>query len=891
MVNLPIESLTLASCRGYSEGRAHSNQWPEMLKLKDWPPTNAFEDRLPRHGAEFISALPFREYTDPRCGILNLAVKLPKDMLKPDMGPKSYIAYGLSQELGRGDSVTKLHCDISDAVNVLTHTAEVPISALQLSKIQYLKKQHNAQDEKEHVVNGRMCKKGVDEEMIEQSDDPCVLYTDNKCPLQVSSLENVNPHMLSTVDVISESVQEALGGTNQNNWKESPRELCVSDNLTHNPEQLESNMDLGIKKFGCKKSEGANVEFDIIAGSKMECNLKPRVANGVHHLEEMVGDILDSCPDHASSDGKHLDAASNVNQMQHFEGECAEARSVHEVTEHFVPGHHDLEVPDKVEAGDQTVISRLQQNSIKDSASNITNDKNYVPDGGLKDIKCGECDEKIIALQNGGAHSATNKAERHKASVETECDMVNGASVSAVKIDNIARDHKKSKDCADSKMSQQKGKTFECGLDHACGKDISGILHEHEVQETNESSSLKNNKDDGFQHIGEKNLEAMFMQHRSGRHSKKKLSRKEENGFSVNTDFGRSTLQDNGSCHIKMEVGNDESVDVRQQNAGSGSVLRHSGNHVEGSLDQVKKEEDMALSSEIDSAIDFGRSRSEPVDEKPCVPVLTTEDICTEGGALWDIFRREDGPKLQAYLKKHHREFRHVHCCQVEQVIHPIHDQVFYLTLEHKRKLKQEFGIEPWTFIQNHGEAVFIPAGCAHQVRNLKSCIKVALDFVSPENVGECIRLTGEFRRLPEDHRAKEDKLEKQNGSNRFGILIMVKKMTVYAIKKAMEKLDKYTQSDLLNVANWQWSSGVGNSWSMRMTQFFVEAGEQFHYMARLLLELLEEVIGLKVNFSLLIGVNTEDRLVLRAATLMGCTIARFPFSYLCLPIGSSLVC
>ena len=71
---------------------------------------------MPRHGAEFISALPFKEYTHPRHGLLNLASKWPLNTLKPDLGPKTYIAYGFPEELGRGDSVTKLHCDMSDAV-------------------------------------------------------------------------------------------------------------------------------------------------------------------------------------------------------------------------------------------------------------------------------------------------------------------------------------------------------------------------------------------------------------------------------------------------------------------------------------------------------------------------------------------------------------------------------------------------------------------------------------------------------------------------------------------------------------------------------------------------------------------------------------------------------
>lgn len=42
----------------------------------------------------------------------------------------------------------------------------------------------------------------------------------------------------------------------------------------------------------------------------------------------------------------------------------------------------------------------------------------------------------------------------------------------------------------------------------------------------------------------------------------------------------------------------------------------------------------------------------------------------------------------------------------------------------------------------------------------LQSCIQVVVDFVSPECVIECIRLAEEFRKLPQDHDAKEDKLE-----------------------------------------------------------------------------------------------------------------------------------
>ncbi|KAJ1427169.1 Zinc-finger domain of monoamine-oxidase A repressor R1 [Sesbania bispinosa] len=346
-----------------TEGRTYRNLWPEMLKLKDWPPSDKFEDLLPRHCDEFIRSLPFQEYTDPRGGILNLAVKLPAHVLKPDMGPKTYIAYGIKEELGRGDSVTKLHCDMSDAVNILTHTAEVMLTDEQHSIIPKLKEAHKAQDE---------------------------------------------------------------------------RELCP---------------------------------------------------------QERVAEWLNGRP----------------------------------------------------------------------------------------------CKDNIEKIEN------------------------------------------------------------------------------KEVLEPN--------------------------------------------------DMEKRPIEINGK------------------------IFRNS------------------------------------VSEGATFPAISTENESMETGcALWDIFRREDTEKLETYLRTHSKEFRHTYCSPVEQVVHPIHDQCFYLTSEHKRKLKEEFGVEPWTFEQKLGEAVVIPAGCPHQVRNLKSCTKVAVDFVSPENVHECLRLTNEFRQLPRNHKAREDKLE-------------IKKMIVYAIDQAVKDL------------------------------------------------------------------------------------------------------
>ncbi|CAL5430181.1 unnamed protein product [Camellia sinensis] len=155
--------------KGYLEGRFHSSLWPQLLKLKDWPSSNSFEERLPCHAAEFIDCLPFKEYTHPRFAFFNLAVKLPLTTLKPDLGPEVDIAYGVDQELGYGDSVTKLRCNMADAVIILTQVNAVTLTPKQLSKIEELKQKYLNQDQREIFDNSSELGQTVEKQQLSPS--------------------------------------------------------------------------------------------------------------------------------------------------------------------------------------------------------------------------------------------------------------------------------------------------------------------------------------------------------------------------------------------------------------------------------------------------------------------------------------------------------------------------------------------------------------------------------------------------------------------------------------------------------------------------------------------------------------------------------------------------
>lgn len=147
----------------------------------------------------------------------------------------------------------------------------------------------------------------------------------------------------------------------------------------------------------------------------------------------------------------------------------------------------------------------------------------------------------------------------------------------------------------------------------------------------------------------------------------------------------------------------------------------------------------------------------------------------TRPGAFWDVFRIEDVPKLVEFLQVHWGDFGRLENTKTDMLLH---NETVFLNEHHKGKLKEEYGVEPWSFEQHVGEAVFIPAGCPFQHRNLQSTVQLGLDFFSPESVGRAAKLAEEIRCFPNDHEAKLQVME-------------VGKISLYAASSAIKDVQK----------------------------------------------------------------------------------------------------
>lgn len=82
----------------------------------------------------------------------------------------------------------------------------------------------------------------------------------------------------------------------------------------------------------------------------------------------------------------------------------------------------------------------------------------------------------------------------------------------------------------------------------------------------------------------------------------------------------------------------------------------------------------------------------------------------TPGFALWDLFKAEDADQLRRFLRLKYP--------QLEAHIDPIHSQYYYLTPQLLQDLYDTTEVRSYRIRQYPGQAIFIPAGCAHQVRH-----------------------------------------------------------------------------------------------------------------------------------------------------------------------------
>lgn len=224
----------------------------------------------------------------------------------------------------------------------------------------------------------------------------------------------------------------------------------------------------------------------------------------------------------------------------------------------------------------------------------------------------------------------------------------------------------------------------------------------------------------------------------------------------------------------------------------------NSQNHLKSSRKIAKRnklEEMFASSSRLDDTcendVDFTTLRlentrnnevvleSESESESESEDEDFSEDV-DRCGAQWDVFRREDVPKLLDYLRKYNDKLSRSYGSP-KKVVHPLFDEVFYLNDDHKTRLKEDFDVEVWSFEQNVGDAFIIPAGCPYQIKKIKSCVNVVIEFMSPESASESIRLSDEVRLLPVNHKAK-------------GNMLQVKKMVINRMQKTIEEMREVSQ-------------------------------------------------------------------------------------------------
>ena len=101
---------------GSLDGHPNANVCRDTVKFRGWLSPQLFQQHFPAHHAAILDALPLKEYINPECGILNLALKLPNEMPMANLGPCIYLTYGAPEELAQANFLTRLSYESYDVV-------------------------------------------------------------------------------------------------------------------------------------------------------------------------------------------------------------------------------------------------------------------------------------------------------------------------------------------------------------------------------------------------------------------------------------------------------------------------------------------------------------------------------------------------------------------------------------------------------------------------------------------------------------------------------------------------------------------------------------------------------------------------------------------------------
>eukprot|EP00742_Colponemidia_sp_Colp-10_P012011 GILJ01013427.1.p1 GENE.GILJ01013427.1~~GILJ01013427.1.p1 ORF type:complete len:1131 (-),score=137.22 GILJ01013427.1:163-3555(-) len=706
-------------------------------KLKDWPPHEQFRDKLPEHYEDFTSALPFQDYTNPS-GICNIAAYLPSHLCPPDLGPKMYIAYGQPTFSGntprRQPATTSLHVDIADAVNVLVY----------IGGAEHKKEDEMANESEKSVAS---CVKQEDDALTDSSSDLTLSTKQKSCykePSPDAAVDTAAAVRDTNVDELQKSSDNSEHCENTTNRCVVPQTVSGATTSTQSnvsvdgasnllelsqsvDKQAQEGSDDAMIKSPCSTKDASPSSPVVTAPMSVDALVESPVDSGAV-TESMTGDSEyadDFCI--PNSAGR---AAVNASTTTTSSSSNKANSTIHSTVVYLEKTKIKFVFAEENNAASEEVVITLPE------TSGTVCDPSHNPGTAVQSIE--------MDVQTSKSTTVEIETPKKKRIVSRwRKPPPSAAAAKKVRVSPEPADapipvsvHAHS--CKDSPSRVQlpiresrKRKMNVLHSDYIPSTLITRVNMKNLNRNENERKSKK-----PFEPVT-KDVVYQDVKKPKQQNDRKSISRakKPRYGPTMPHDevWGDFSPEEAEAFKVGLERYGENQWHEYLKDSTIGPTLKR---RTEQDLKAVWRR----LVRDIQSA------------EWELLDIEEAADPSI--GAVWDIYSFEDTETIKAFLKDVAARRRWT------LLGDPIHDQCFYLNNELRQELREQWGVVGWRFYQKLGDAVFIPAGCPHQVRNVRSCVKVAKDFVSPENIHRCVQITNEFRHLPTGHKNKQDKLQ-----------------------------------------------------------------------------------------------------------------------------------